>query len=329
MNAAIIGCGLIGQKRSKALGTCNVVACADLVKQKADALAKNFPGAFSTSDWREAVSERTVDIVIVATTHEKLAEITTTSLNAGKHVLVEKPAARSAKELEGVMQLARTKNLRVHVGFNHRYHPAFLKAKELVASDVIGIPLFVRGRYGHGGRIGYEKEWRANPSLSGGGELIDQGVHLIDLSRWFLGDFTEIEGFAHNYFWNMPVEDNGFMILKTLKKQVAFLHASCTEWKNQFSFEIFCRNGKIDINGLGGSYGIERITLYKMLPEMGPPETTSWEYPRGDFSWELEFKEFLDDIKLGREPSANLADAYAALTIVEHIYRKSGYDYHT
>jgi predicted dehydrogenase len=126
----------------------------------------------------------------------------------------------------------------------------------------------------------------------------------------------------------MPVEDNGFMMLKTLKKQVAFLHASCTEWKNQFSFEIFCCTGKIEISGLGGSYGIEKITFYRMLPEMGPPETTSWEYPRGDCSWELEFKEFLDDIRLGREPAANLVDAHAALSIVEQIYRRSGYDYH-
>jgi len=329
MNVSIIGCGLIGQKRAKALGTCNVVACVDLVKQKADNLAKNFPSASSTSDWREAVSERSVDIVIVATTHEKLAEITSAALTAGKHVLVEKPAARSAKELNDVIKLARSKNLLVRVGFNHRYHPAFLKAKEIVASGVVGEPFYVRGRYGHGGRIGYENEWRANPSLSGGGELIDQGVHLIDLSRWFLSDFVEIDGFAHNYFWNMPVEDNGFMILKTLKKQVAFLHASCTEWKNQFSFEIFCRTGKIEISGLGGSYGIEKITFYRMLPEMGPPETTSWEYPKGDCSWELEFKEFLDDIRLGREPAANLADAHAALSIVEQIYRRSGYDYHT
>jgi predicted dehydrogenase len=215
------------------------------------------------------------------------------------------------------------------VGFNHRYHPALLKARELIDAGELGELMFVRGRYGHGGRKGYNREWRANPLLSGGGELIDQGVHMIDLSRWFLGDFTEIQGFAHTYFWDMPVDDNGFMLLKTAKKQTAFLHVSCTEWKNLFSLEIYGREAKLHLEGLGGSYGIEKLSFYKMLPEMGPPETTIWEYPRGDNSWALEFAEFLEDIRLNRTPSANLADARAALVAVEKIYKDSGYDYYT
>ena len=132
--------------------------------------------------------------------------------------------------------------------------------------------------------------------------MIDQGPHLIDLARWFLGDFAEVDGFAHTYFWDMPVDDNAFLLLKTAKKQIAFLHVSCTEWKNTFSFELYGRDGKIDIYGLGGSYGLERITHYRMLPEMGPPETTSWEFPMADNSWEVEFAEFLDDIRLDRHP---------------------------
>jgi predicted dehydrogenase len=189
--------------------------------------------------------------------------------------------------------------------------------------------MFVRGRYGHGGRIGYEKEWRARPELSGGGELIDQGVHLIDLARWFLGDFSEVSGYAHTYFWQMPVDDNAFLLLKTSQEQVAFLHASCTEWKNTFSFEVFGRDGKLQIDGLGGSYGVERLSYYKMLPEMGPPETTIWEYPQADNSWEVEMKEFLEDIRLQREPSPGLRDAAAALSIVQKVYRESGYDHRT
>jgi len=188
--------------------------------------------------------------------------------------------------------------------------------------------MFLRARYGHGGRVGYDREWRSDPAKSGGGELIDQGPHLIDLARWFLGDFPEVDGFAATYFWDMPVDDNGFLLLKTAEKKVAFLHASCTEWKNTFSFEIYGRDGKIDINGLGGSYGLERLTFYKMLPEMGPPETTSWEYPMADNSWNVEFAEFLEDIRLKRTPSAGLRDAIEALKIIETIYRKSGYDHH-
>ena len=124
------------------------------------------------------------------------------------------------------------------------------------------------------------------------------------------------------------MDDNGFMLLKTSKLQTAFLHVSCTEWKNLFSLEIYGRNAKLHIEGLGGSYGVEKLTFYKMLPEMGPPDTTIWEYPRGDNSWAIEFSEFLDDIRLKRTPSANLYDARAALTVVEKIYKDSGYDYH-
>lgn len=323
---AIVGCGLIGQKRAKALGDARLVACADVQLERAQALARTYDAAVS-ADWKEVVQRPDVDIVIVATTNNMLAEITQTSVEAGKHVLVEKPAARSAAELEPVIEAAKTANRRVRVGFNHRYHPALRKAREIINSGVAGELMFVRGRYGHGGRLGYEKEWRANPALSGGGELIDQGVHLIDLSRWFLGDFQSVSGFAHTYYWDMPVDDNGFMTLKTAKQQVAHLHVSCTEWKNLFSLEIYGRDAKLHVEGLGGSYGVERLAFYKMLPQMGPPETTIWEYPGEDKSWQVEFAEFLDDIRLNREPAANLNDAYEALKIVEQIYRDSGYDY--
>jgi predicted dehydrogenase len=184
--------------------------------------------------------------------------------------------------------------------------------------------MYIRGRYGHGGRVGYEKEWRAQPAVSGGGELVDQGVHLIDLARWFLGDFEKVQGFTHTYFWDMPVEDNAFLLLQTAARQVALLHASWTEWKNLFSFEIFGRHGKLEITGLGGSYGTERLAYYRMSPEMGPPETTMWEYPMGDASWELEYAEFVEDIRLGRPPAASLEDARAALAIVERIYEGTG-----
>ena len=281
----IVGCGMIGQKRAKALGSGGqLVACADIDISRAENLAKGF-GARVCLDLQELIELPEVDIVVIATLHNSLAEITLASINAGKHVLVEKPAARSALELEPVIAAAKRQNVKVHVGFNHRYHRALRKAREIFDSGELGELMFIRARYGHGARIGYDREWRANPALSGGGELIDQGPHLIDLSRWFLGEFVEVKGFAHTYYWDMPVDDNGFMILKTEKQQVAFLHASCTEWKNLFSMEIYGREGKLDISGLGGSYGLERLTHYKMLPEMGPPETTSWEYPMGDDSW--------------------------------------------
>jgi predicted dehydrogenase len=323
---AIIGCGLIGQKRARSIAGGRAVACADTQHDRALTLART-AGAEAVSEWQSAVRRQDVDIVIVATTNDALADITIAALEAGKHVLVEKPAARHLEEIDRIIAAARAAKRHVRVGFNHRYHPALLKAREIVDSGALGPLMFVRGRYGHGARPGYDREWRANPALSGGGELLDQGVHLIDLARWFLGDFTNVAGCATTCYWDMPVDDNAFLTLRTTTGATAFLHVSCTEWKNLFSLEIYGRQGKLAIDGLGGSYGLERLAWYRMLPEMGPPETTTWEYPRGDQSWQLEFTEFLDDIRLNREPAAGLAAARAALVVVDEIYRRSGYHF--
>jgi predicted dehydrogenase len=273
------------------------------------------------------VARADIDAVIIATPHDSQVEIARAAIAAAKHVLVEKPAARHGAELRDLPALAASHGVRVRVGFNHRYHRAFQQARRLVDSGVLGPLLFLRARYGHGGRPGYEGEWRAQPQRSGGGELLDQGVHLIDLARWFLGEFVEVDGFAHTYFWDMPVDDNGFMLLKTATQQVAFLHVSCTEWKNTFSWELYGRDGKLQVDGLGGSYGVERLSWYKMLPGMGPPETLIWEYPMADNSWATEMTEFIEDIRSGREPSAGLGDAIATLAIVDKIYTDSGYDH--
>jgi predicted dehydrogenase len=327
MGVAIVGCGLVGHKRGRALERAALVACADLRIERAEALARTAHGAVASDDWRRAIDRPDVHVVIVSTTNDALARAACFAVEAGKHVLIEKPAARSVAEVDSVTDAARRHGCFVRVGFNHRYHPALRKARELVEAGAIGDLMFVRGRYGHGGRPGYEKEWRANPVLSGGGELIDQGVHLIDLSRWFLGDFATVTGFAHTYFWQMPVDDNAFLLLRTRREQTAFLHVSCTEWKNLFSLEIYGCSGKLQVEGLGGSYGLEQLTLYRMLPGMERPEATTWGYPDDDASWRLEFADFLDDIRLGRPPSAGTVDARAALTIVEEVHRQCGYEF--
>ena len=292
------------------------------MRERADALA--LPrGAEASSDWRATVARGDVDAVIVATTHDQLAAVATEAARHGKHLLVEKPGARRAAELDELARIAAERALTVRVGFNHRFHPALRKARELVDAGAIGTPQYVRGRYGHGGRPGYDREWRAVPELAGGGEAIDQGMHLVDLARWFLGDFTRVDGAIATYFWDMPVEDNAFFLLRTERGAIAQLHASWTEWKNLFSFEITGRDGKLELAGLGGSYGTERITYYKMLPEMGPPETTSWEYPMADASWQRETHAWLADIAAGRASSPGIADAQAALTVIERVYAAS------
>ena len=328
MNVAIIGCGFIGNKRIKNLQGGSLLFCTDKNIKCAQDLASQVNGCQTLASWQEVMEKPEIDCVIIATTHEVLTEISLAAINAGKHVLVEKPAARFSRELEPLIEAADKTGVVVRVGFNHRYHQAVSKAYELCQAGELGELMFIRGRYGHGGRIGYDKEWRSNPQLSGGGELLDKGIHLIDLSRWFLGEFSEIDGFAHTYYWDRPVDDNGFILLKTMTKKTAFLHASCTEWKNLFSFEIYGKKAKLEIQGLGGSYGVERLTYYKLLPELGPPETYMWEFPRGDDSWQREFSAFAEDIKNTRLANPGLKDAYVALTIVEKIAKESGYDYY-
>lgn len=324
MRIAIVGCGLIGRKRANSLGTEHqLVAVADSVKERASALAQTRAGTVAAADWSEAVNRPDVDAVIVATTNQWLAPVTLAAIETGKHVLVEKPGARNSAELQPLIAAAAQHRACIQVGFNHRYHPAFQKAREIVNSGVLGPLMFIRGRYGHGGRLGYELEWRANPVSSGGGELLDQGVHLIDLAGWFLGPFVRVDGLAHTYFWDMAVEDNGFLLLRTAGDRVAFLHASCTEWKNLFSFEIYGRNGKLHIEGLGGSYGVERLAFYRMLPQMGPPETTIWEFPGDDRSWKSELEAFCGFIERGETPQPGLQEAVAALQVVEEVYRRS------
>jgi predicted dehydrogenase len=322
MNIGIIGCGLIGTKRSQNTGAHKVTCVADLDRARAEKLAAALPGAAVVADWREVVKHRNVDAVIVATTHDQLARVAVAALEAGKHVLVEKPGARNAEELRPVLAMARQTGLTVRVGFNHRFHPSLLKCREIIDSGVAGPLMFIRGRYGHGGRIGYEKEWRAVEKISGGGEAIDQGVHLVDLSRWFLGDFKSADGYAPTFFWDMPVEDNAFMLLKTPKGQAAWLHASWSEWKNMFSLEIYGRTGKLQVDGLGGSYGVEKLTYYQMLPQMGPPETKTWEFPGADSSWAAEFMDFAGAVEGKQGVGATLEDAVAALDVVQQIRRR-------
>lgn len=326
MRVGIVGCGLIGQKRAKALGPKHqLVAVADLNVGRAQSLAAQHAGCEAYADWRQVVDHPGVELVIVATTNDMLTPVSLAAVAQGKHVLVEKPAARNAAEIEPLVELTSKNRALVKVGFNHRFHPAFIKAWEIWQTGELGELMYIRGRYGHGGRLGYDKEWRADPQVAGGGELLDQGVHLIDLSRWFAGEFSRVEGHLATYYWDMPVEDNAFLTLKTATGQVSFCHVSCAVWKNIFSFEIVGRYGQLQWDGLGGSYGVERLTYYKMLPEMGPPPTFAWEWPGEDKSWQREFDYFVQCIERGQPPEGNLNDAWQALKIIGTLYQKSSY----
>jgi predicted dehydrogenase len=318
MRLVIIGCGFIGSKRAAAAIGHDIVAVCDPAPEPRMRLAQQ-SGARAVADWREAIAID-ADAVVIATPHDQLAQIALAAVEAGRHVLLEKPAGRRPAELAPLVAAAAEHKRIVKVGFNHRFHPAIARAKSLADEGAIGPLMFIRGRYGHGGRPGYEKEWRFDAAVSGGGELIDQGSHLIDLSRWFLGDLKLAYGFVPTYFWQAQVEDNCFLALRGDQNRMAWLHASWTEWKNLFAFEIMGRDGKLTIDGIGGSYGTERLTLHRMLPQMGPPETTIWEFPFPDRSFADEFENFVAAVD-GRAPAiGDIHDAYANLTIVQAAY---------
>jgi predicted dehydrogenase len=328
MNYAIVGCGLIGKKRLAGLPADSSLAVAcDTNVARAEELVKLANTGRAIADFKQAVVDPKVDAVIVATINSALADVSAAAIRAGKHVLVEKPAGISVSQVDELIALAEKHGVCVRVGFNHRFHPAFRKAREILASGVMGELMFLRARYGHGGRVGYDQEWRADPKLSGGGELIDQGIHLIDLAGWFLGDFKTIEGHATTYFWKMPVDDNAFLSLRTARGQTAWLHVSCTEWKNLFSFEIYGHHTKLHLEGLGGSYGVEKLFHHQMKPAMGIPDTKVYEFSGPDESWRIELAEFEKDVQLKRKPDAGLKEAKSALQIVDKIYRQSGFNF--
>jgi predicted dehydrogenase len=324
---AIVGCGLIGHKRFSTLPVDSLKYACDLDAERAKQLAAGTTNCVATTDLQTVLGDSAVDIIIVAVANADLAPIALQAVKAGKHVLVEKPAGIRSTELVEIESAAAKSGALVRIGYNHRFHPGFQKAYELVHKEDLGEVMFLRGRYGHGGRPGYDREWRMDPARSGGGQLIDQGVHLIDLAGWFLGEFLTIDGHAATYFWDALVDDNAFLSLRTEGGRTAWLQVSCTEWKNLFSFEIYFKRAKLHIEGLGGSYGLERLHYYKMLPEMGAPETVIYEFPRGDTSWAVELSEFLEDIRLNRTPIPGLREGRRVLEIVERIYEKSGYKF--
>lgn len=324
IRVGIVGAGLIGGKRAAAMAGGKLIAVADRSRERAEALAKAH-GAEVCATWEDLVHRKDIDAVIVATSNDAISPCVVAALKAGKHVLAEKPAGRHPDDVRAQIKAAKESGKTLKIGFNHRFHPALLKAKALMEERTFGPLMYIRARYGHGGRIGYDKEWRAVPEIAGGGELLDQGVHLIDLARWLGGEFNLAWGETRTFFWDMPVEDNGFLYLKSPDgKSSAFLHASCTEWKNLFDFEIFCKTGKIQIWGLGRSYGTEELRVFKMKPEMGPPEITTESFPGEDHSWQLEFNAFLKEIAGEKTYIGTIEDALKAVEIVHGAYRNSG-----
>jgi predicted dehydrogenase len=264
-----------------------------------------------------------LDALIVATPPHLHAPISIAAMRKGKHVLCEKPLARTIEEADVMVETARETGRVLKCGFNHRHHPAIQRARRWFTEGRIGDPIFIRARYGIGGRPGYEREWRANPEVVGGGQLMEQGIHVVDLARWFLGEFTQVTAFAGTAFWNtQPLEDNAFALYRAAVGTVAAIHSSLTQWKNLFSFELYGRDGYIDIEGLGGGYGTEKASLGKR--DFTAPFTEEvMEFRGEDRSWHDEWQEFVAAIKEGRDPLGNAADGLEAMRLVFAAYESA------
>lgn len=324
---AIVGCGLIGRKRAesfRAAGLGRVVALFDVDRARAEALDRALGlGATICGSTAEAAGLAAGGLAVIATIHDSLANEAITAIAAGCHVLVEKPGGRSAAEATAIRDAAGSAGVSARVGFNHRFHPSFLALHELLADTARhGEVMVVRARYGHGGRIGYDQEWRASRERSGGGELLDQGVHLLDLTRFLAGGLELAYAALPTHYWNMEVEDNAFVHARLANGGDAWLHASWTEWKNLFDFEVFTRTTKFEVSGLGGSYGPERLVVHEMPPELGPPLITTTEWPPGDTSWAAEAADVLAAIAGSPALGASIDDTIATLSLIDEAYAR-------
>jgi predicted dehydrogenase len=321
LGVAVVGAGLVGSKRAAAAASqSRLEVVADVDEARATELA-NLYGARHTTRWEAAITDPAVDVVAVCTSNKFLAPITIAALAAGKHVLCEKPMGRNVAEAAQIQAAARSAGSVLKVGFTLRFHPAIRRARELCTEGELGPLYFIHGIYGHGGRPGYQKEWRGNQELSGGGELLDQGVHLLDLSRWFLGRLEVVAAMTPRFHWEVaPLEDNAFVLLRGPGGEVVDLHTSWTMWKNRFSFEVLGRDGYARIDGLGGSYGIESLTIGQRRTVGQVPEELETTYSAPDPSWEEDWRDLVACVEQGRSPEVGASDGLAVMQLVNDVY---------
>jgi predicted dehydrogenase len=323
LSVAIVGAGRIGQIRAGVVRRCDravLAAVADTDIVRAEKLADG-TSVEASSDWKSVVARDDVDAVVVSTPTKFHADITIAALEAGKHVLCEKPLGRNMDEAQRMFDAACASERLLKTGFNYRHMGHVLKAKELLDNQVLGPLHFLRSRYGHGGRPGYEKEWCTDGDLSGGGVLLEQGIHLFDLVRHFLGEPSQLVAQTQRFYWNFPqVEDNSFCVIQTAAGQVAQIHVSWTQWVNIFELEIFGRDGYLRLEGRDGHYGPQRLTWGKRKPDHGRPAEEIFEFATPDDYWTREWDEFHTAIEGARELAGSASDGLRAQQLIEAAY---------
>lgn len=328
LRAGIIGYGYMGQIRHR-----NIMAHPELElagisdPAHADSLVGLGLPVFGT--WQDLV-DSDLDMVFVCPPNNLIPDAAIYALNRGRHVFCEKPPGRSLADIRRICAAeCANPGQKLLFGFNHRHHPGITDAKAIIDSGSLGEILTLRGVYGKGGDYDYHTSWRNDPAVSGGGILLDQGIHMLDLFRLFVGDFTEVIGIRGITMFEVPVEDNAMVILRTARGQLAQLHSSATSWKHTFRLEIGCEKGYVSISGLlskTGSYGRETLLVGRRAglgerTALGNPreETTYYDV---DPSWDIEVAHFVECIR-DQKPvtQGSSLDALRVMEIVDSVYQ--------
>ncbi|MFA4964892.1 MAG: Gfo/Idh/MocA family oxidoreductase [Thermoleophilia bacterium] len=273
-----------------------------------------------------AVLASGVDAVFVCVPNRFIPEVVCAALDAGKHVFCEKPPGRTVADVERIIAAERRNPGPVlKFGFNHRYHFGIMEAKKIVESGKYGRVLWLRGVYGKAEYSAYPTAWRCDPALAGGGILLDQGIHMLDLFRHFCGEFSEVKSMLRTPASDSPLEDNAFALLRTDDGRVAMIHSSSTQWKHRFTLEIYLEDGYVIVDGQPStSRSFRDEWLIESRRGLGfavgnPPEQAT--FCNTDPSWELELTEFVDCIRNGRPVrNGTSTDALETMRLVHRIY---------
>jgi 1,5-anhydro-D-fructose reductase (1,5-anhydro-D-mannitol-forming) len=324
LKCGIIGYGKMGRIRADAIrasGLGEVVGVFDLSRH---ADVKYVESEESLLDNPE------VDAIFICTPNYRIVPLCKSGLAAGKHVFSEKPPAFNAAEVEEVRAIEAMSGKKLMYGFNHRHHGSIQKMKQIIVDGKMGDILWMRGRYGKEVDEDYFKGWRAKPELAGGGIMLDQGIHMLDLFLHFAGDFDEIQAMVSNLFWKTEgLEDNVFAIMRNTRSGVcASLHSTMTQWRYLFSLEIFLERGALILNGLktsSGVYGDEDLTIkynQKNQPQ-GQFEEEEHIVYHTDTSWGEEVKQFFDAILNDHSIAlGNSADALKLMQAMDRVYQR-------
>tara|TARA_B100000965_G_scaffold401945_1_gene426859 strand:- start:968 stop:2026 length:1059 start_codon:yes stop_codon:yes gene_type:complete len=329
LRVAIAGYGVVGKRRREFIDAhpmLETVAVCDRIfdgKGRLDDGVLYFNGP-------DALLRQDFDALFVCMTNDINPEVTISGLEKGVHVFCEKPPGRNVKDIERVITAERRHpHLKLKYGFNHRYHDSVRVALEIAQSGELGRIINLRGLYGKSKFISYTdiSHWRTERSIAGGGILLDQGIHMVDLMRLFAGEFTDIHSFVSNAYWKHNVEDNAYALMRTADGVVGMLHSSATQWRHRFSLDITLEKGALILSGIlsgSKSYGAETLTVvHADDDDQGDPKEDVTRYNH-DPSWADEIADFADAIVSERPITEGSSDD--ALKTMQLVFRIYGAD---